>query len=121
MYCFGSALSTAFASPERRRRRGIKQRGLHGVFGGAAPSVLPWTPVNVGLVVGPGAVGVGVGRVPDELGQARGKGVVVRPEALVVDVHLAQAPVSLVAAVVEPRTDVSAVRPGGSQPPAAIR
>src|SRR5918995_6292642 len=114
MYCFGSDLSTAFASPDRRRRRGIKQRGLHGVSGGAAPSVLPWTPVNVGLVVGPGAVGVGVGRVPDELGQARGKGVVVCPEALVADVHLAQAPVGVVAAVVEPLTDVSAVWPGRS-------
>src|ERR671911_343140 len=52
---------------------------------------------------------VGMGRIPDESGQARDLRVVIGPESLVADVHLRQAAVDLVVALVEPAADVLAV------------
>src|SRR5919112_1091409 len=57
-------------------------------------------------------ISIGVGRIPDESGQAGDLRVVVGPESFVADVHLCQAAVDLVAALVEPAADVPAVRLG---------
>src|SRR5215208_7919406 len=54
-------------------------------------------------------ISIGMGRIPNESGQAGDLRVVVGPESLVADVHLRQAAVDLVVALVEPAADVLAV------------
>src|SRR5919112_2550310 len=57
-------------------------------------------------------ISIGVGSIPDESGQAGDQRVVVGSESLVADVHLRQAAVDLVVALVEPAADVPPVRFG---------
>ena len=61
------------------------------------------------LISGLGPASVGTSRIPDKSGQARGLRIVVGAESFVADVHLCQAAVDLVAALVEPAADVPAV------------
>ena len=65
--------------------------------------------VDYALATGLGPDSVGTGRIPDKSGQARGLRIIVGAESFVADVHLCQAAVDLVAALVEPAADVPAV------------
>ena len=72
----------------------IKREHLHNsVAVIQTPFVILSTSVSVGLVVSTGTVSVGVGRFPDESGQARGQRIVVGPESVVGYVRVGHAPV----------------------------